>query len=343
MVIAIADDEKSVLDNFDAAIRRLQHQPLVRQSIRRMMDCVSDKTQPIDILFLDHHFKGEESGVSMIPEILAERPDLDIIVTTKQALDPSFVEEIVNAGVGFFKKSVVDPVWLDMEISQRVNVKQAKLDAIQRKIAEFVSSDAAPREGVFRLPFFRKWNTKGKKSSLKIVRVDKLPQQCIHPKFERFLTVHSGEVKDLSSEAVWEETLEVKAGTALEFGLKLSESSKFLGSQIGGQIISKLKTEHAVTERRTIRSTWRSSQKVQILDSEHKSGVRRKEFYRGVLHTVFKVGVEMSCTYCDSGSAIDLYFLFPESSIEICVAYDKMGMIHKNEDGRLGYRIWGGS
>jgi ActR/RegA family two-component response regulator len=340
MIIAIADDEKPVVDNFRESIIRLNHHPIAHQSIRKMMECISDHTQHIDILFLDHHFRGEECGISMIPEIRTQRPDMDIVVTTKQALEPTFVQEIVNSGVGFFKKSVIDPIWLDMEISQRVNVRQEKINAIQRKIIEFINSKSAPREGVFRISFLG--NARNKASAtFEILDVKKENGQCIYPSFEKFFTIHSGEVKEMSSETIWEQTIEIKAGTALEIGLKLSNSAKFLGSSIGGEILNKLKIDHAVMRKRTIRSAWKASNKVQILEAEHKSGIRRKEFYRGVLHSVFKVTIRMKCKSCSSGSDVDLFFLYPEGLIETCVSYDKMGKIHNNEDGRIGYKIWG--
>ena len=47
-----------------------------------MMEFLKDPNQRIDILFLDHHFHNEESGVSMIAEIKTLHPDLDIVVTT---------------------------------------------------------------------------------------------------------------------------------------------------------------------------------------------------------------------------------------------------------------------
>src|SRR5205809_200013 len=99
MIIGIADDEVNVLGAYETAIRKLGHSPIARSSIRKMMDYLEDTANGMDILFLDHHFHGEESGISMIPAILQLRPDLDVVVTTKQPLEPSFVHEIVAAGV----------------------------------------------------------------------------------------------------------------------------------------------------------------------------------------------------------------------------------------------------
>ena len=134
----------------------------------------------------------------------------------------------------------------------------------------------------------------------------------------------------------------MKAGTTEELGLKFSQSAKFLGSKLGCEIVAKLKAEQAISEKKTIRSSLKIGQKLQIIDSEYKNGVRRKEFFRGVLHTVFKVVVKFDCTKCGSSNEIDLFILIHDEAVEVAVAYNKKGMVLGDEDGRKGYAVWPG-
>lgn len=340
MVIGIADDEKNVLEAYEAAIKKLGHTAVTKDSIRRMLDFLKDQTRQIDILFLDHHFRDEEPGVSMISEITRLRPDLDIVVTTKQPLEPNFVQDIVSAGVGFFKKSVIDPVWLEMEISQRVNVRKSKIAAIQRRLDEFCERFCGAKEGFSIFSFF---SQQRKFKAVKIESIERLENKYIYPNFVLCLTIQSGQTKEITQEESREETVEIKAGTTQELGLKFSDSAKFFGSKLGSEIAGKLKKERAITKKKKLQSSFKVGQKIQIPNSEHANGVRRKEFYRGILHEAYKITIKVDCLQCGSGYEIDVFVLVPDQMAEVAVAYDKKGMVLEDEDGRNGYSIWNGN
>ena len=130
-----------------------------------------------------------------------------------------------------------------MEISQRVNIRLAKQASVERRLSEFATRICDSREGLWRFPFFGRKKT----TAVQVKAVELLRKSVVYPRFERFLTIHTGEVKEITQEGVWKETVEMKAGTTQELGLKFSESAKFLSSKLGCEIVAKLKAEQAVS------------------------------------------------------------------------------------------------
>jgi hypothetical protein len=208
--------------------------------------------QPLDIVFLDNHFQGEDYGIDAIRAFKTTRPDLDIVITTKQAVAPAMVRQVIEMQVGFSPKEVVDPVRLELEIAQRVNARLSMLDALRLKLQKIKEIAEDGKEG-----FFSIFRFKGKpRCDLTVDAIQKTTERAIVPQFELIQVVNIGQTVEINEEFEIEIADSLKASTELEFGLGLDESVKFFGSEIGLHIKSKLNSQFSVDHSKRVKSTF---------------------------------------------------------------------------------------
>jgi hypothetical protein len=330
----VADDTPAVVDAFEAAIRKLGHTAVTCRSLRAASSIINNRNNPLDIVFLDNHFKHEGYGIDEIRTFRSVRPDLDIVITTKYAVAPALVRQVVEMQVGFSPKEVVDPVRLELEIAQRVNSRLSSQEAFRAKLKKMREMAEEGKEG-----FFRVFKFKGKpRCDLTVDAIQKTNETIIVPAFELFQTVGIGQTVEVSHEFEFEVADALKASTEYELGLGLEESVKFFGTEIGGQIKSRLKSQFAVDHSKRVKSAYKIGQKLTLTGADEQAGIRKREYYRGIEHRIFRAKLRANCRHCGSGSTISVQVFVPYKIVEVSVAYDKMGMRLPDEDGRIGYR-----
>lgn len=335
MYILIADDTAAVVQNFSKAIRKLGHTPILCNSLREACKIIEDPSQYVDIAFLDNHFHGEDYGIDKVREFRSKKPDMDIVVTTKRDVRPDLVADVVNLQVGFFKKQSDDPTLLDAEISQRVNIRRAKDEALGRRIAEFQKAATEGGEGIRRLLHF----VTGSRTKHKpeVVSLEPTNQHLIVPRFERFQTIHVGQQVEIAQEFVLDRSQNWKASTTLELGLGIDESVRFFSSTLGLQIKSMLNAKCSIEEASQLKSSYRVGHKLSLTTDEINRQIRRREYYRGIDHAIYKVVVRSSCGHCGTSDLIELRVFVPVNVVEVSVAFDKQGFKVPGEDGREAY------
>jgi len=334
MNILIADDTAPAAHAFEAAIRKLGHKPLVCTTLAEATSIINNPNSSIEIAFLDNYFEKEGFGIDKIREYRRAKPDMDIVVTTKYPVKPELVTEIIALEVGFFKKHTIDPTWLEAEISQRVNIKLSKDRALRRQIEGLQKVAESGGEGVFRL--FGLGSAKRRKKFI-VDLVEHTNEKVILPKCERFRTVHIGQTFEISEEYKFECSQGIKASTRMGVGLGLEESTKFFSTKVGLEIKQRLQTEFHIEESRTLQGSLRVGQKLGLTAEDEKRQTRRREYYRGIQHDVYRASLRSICEHCGASDPIILRVYVPSSVVEVSVAYDKSGMRVAGEDGREGY------
>jgi len=336
MHILIADDTHDVVVNFDKAIRKLGHTPILCSSLREASVAIENPKMEIDIAFIDNHFHNEGFGIDKIRHFRGHKSDMDVVITTKRDVRPDLVADVVNLQVGFFKKQSDDPTLLEAEISQRVNIRREKEDALRRKIMQLQKAAAGGNEGVRRLINFVTGSKA--KPKIEIDSIESTGQHVIVPRFEKFQTIHVGENVEITKEFEVESSLQWKASTLMELGLGIDESLKFFGSKIGEEIKAKIKTEFSVEETKTLKGAYRIGHKLSLTAEDTARKIRRREYYRGIDHVIYKVIVKSACRYCKSADTVELRIYVPTGVVDVSVAFDKQGFPVPGEDGREAYR-----
>ena len=123
----------------------------------------------------------------------------------------------------------------------------------------------------------------------------------------------------------------------MELGLGIEESVKFFSSKLGFQIKQKLQEDHSVDQSIKLKSSYRIGHKLSLTEEDTRRHIRRREYYRGIDHAVYKVSVRSSCGHCGTSDLVELRVFVPISVVEVSVAFDKQGFKVPGEDGREAY------
>lgn len=335
MNIFIADDTPEVTDIFTSVIRRMGHTPIACTTLREADSIMDDVSRRIDIAFLDNHFKNEGFGIAKIRHYLDRRPEMDVVVTTKYPVKSDLVAEIVSLGVGFFKKAVTDPNWLEAEIAQRVNIRRSRELIWRKKMAELRAACDAGGEGVHRV---YGWLIKPAKGNpAKIGRISRVNKELVVPGFELFASVGPECEEEVQSTFCVTLLNGLKAGTRMDVGLSLEDSQMFFKSRLGKRIRERLRKEFGIDEALVLQSTFLQGKKLRLSDDELQRGVRRKDFHRGVLSDVYCAEIGIECEKCGAKDSIELVIYVPLRLVEVSSSSDKFGNRIDGEDGRAGY------
>jgi hypothetical protein len=335
MKILIVDDTPEVLDNFAKAIVKLGHTPISCKTLREACRTIEDPGTHIDIAFIDNHFANEGFGIDKVGLFRTQKPEMDIVVTTKRDVRPDLVAEIVNLEVGFFKKQTDDPTLLEAEISQRVNMRRAEEQALRRKFAELKKVAGQAHEGIRRLLGFVTGGERERK--LLLESIEATNQKAIVPRFERFLTIQVGQQVEITQEFEFECAEQWKAATTLGLGLGIDESLKFFKSKLGLMIKGRIQSEFTIDETARLKGSYRVGQKLCLTEDDERRQIRRREYYRGIEHSIYRAIIRSSCSRCGARDVIELRVFVPAAVVEVSVAFDKQGFKVPGEDGREAY------
>jgi hypothetical protein len=334
MKILIADDTPEVVDAFSNAIRRLGHSPVGCRTLKETEAIISDVSSGLEIAFIDNHFKNEGFGAERVREFREQKPDMDIVITTKYPIKPELVAEIIVLQVGFFKKHTIDSSHLEAEICQRINMRRARAEGVARRISALQKAAGEGGEGILRILTL---GLAKKKPPFKMVSLSNANRRVIFPRFEKFMTVQIGQETKISQTFEFNCENQTKAATHFQLGLGLNESSAFFGTKLGSEIKTQLKSLFSIEETRSIKGTYALGQTLKLSDQDQKINIRRREYFRGVEHQVFLAKIQSECRSCARSETIEVNVYVPSAIVEVSAAFDKMGFKVPGEDGREGH------
>jgi hypothetical protein len=334
MHIMIADDDADDVEMFRSAILRQGHEPVCVTTLDSAARHIADALQPLDILFLDNVFRGAgppEYGISRIEEFKANRPHLEIVVTTSEKVDPALVDQVIEQRVGFFVKPTIMGQRIDAEIAQRV---ESLLNS-RRRASEMMSilrrASDGEKEGVLRAAhlFFR-----GKAAvKVNVKSIKRQRQKVVIPEFVRYATVHHGQevTLDEAQEVIVATDESFKASTEYGFGLNISESERFFGTELGGDLKRGIARESGTSLKQTLSGSWKRGQVLKLSSGDESKGIRRREYYWGLEHTRWIVSLGILCEGCGMRQTVDIRVYVPYGIVETSRAYDFEGRLV--EDG----------
>jgi CheY-like chemotaxis protein len=335
--ILIADDKPDVVRAFSSTIKKLGHNAIECSTLSHARKRILKESESIDIAFIDNHFEGEGYGVDYIARFAEARPDMQIVLTTKYSLKPELVKQVVDLRVGFCAKDVADPIRLELEIAQQINIKIQSIEVTRRNLDWIRENSNRNREGVFRL--FDLFKKKSDASNLKVGKIVKSRSRIIYPRFEKILTVQANSQVKISSQFELKRAAGLVATTELGFGINAKETSSFLVSKIGIDVMAKLKAKVSGNLEESIRGSLSTETLLFVSEEEYLSGIRRREYYRGIEHELYRVEISSACEKCKCGISADVNILVPYSVVEVSCAFDMEGK-PSADDGRNGYEIY---
>ncbi len=135
--VLVVDDEKNIRTTLSLCLEGLGCRPKEAASPEAALDAL--RVEPFDLCFLDLRL-GQASGMDLLPRMLAERPNLDVVVVTAYAAFDTAVEAVKRGARDYLPKPFT-PAQIRHVVERTVGRR-----AIERRVFELESrlEEAAP-------------------------------------------------------------------------------------------------------------------------------------------------------------------------------------------------------
>ena len=110
----IVDDEDQLLRLMARLVERGGYQTWTARDGVEALRIFREHQGEIDLLLLDVFHPPGAGAVDLLPELLAEKPDLDVILTSGDALSEELDRELVAIGGRFLRKPFSPRALLDL-------------------------------------------------------------------------------------------------------------------------------------------------------------------------------------------------------------------------------------
>jgi two-component system, NtrC family, response regulator AlgB len=135
--VLVVDDEKNIRTTLTLCLEGLGCRPKEAATPEAALEAL--RVEPFDLCFLDLRL-GQASGMSLLPQLLAERPSLDVVVVTAYATFDTAVEAVKRGARDYLPKPFT-PAQI-----RHVVERTAERRAIERRVLDLESrlGEAAP-------------------------------------------------------------------------------------------------------------------------------------------------------------------------------------------------------
>ena len=116
--VLVVDDEDQLLRLMKRLIERTGRPVLAAANADEARALFKKHVGDIDLVLLDVTMPGGDGAEKLLPEFSAARPDLQVVVTSGDAMPPSLEEELERVGGSFLRKPFVPKTLLGLLVQK---------------------------------------------------------------------------------------------------------------------------------------------------------------------------------------------------------------------------------